>query len=189
MERQWRQPVGCSRSSTVRSIGAALDGASRRYQHTYLQSNTTDDARPRSMTDKYFAGARRRKFWTFQNFRTATADIGAQWRLAAFTHGCVCALWRSTAFIDGFGTAAERWEKPPMCNSGIPFNTLRPRQDGRHFSDDTFKRIFLNENVGISIKIALKFVHKGPINNIPALVQMMAWSRPGDKSLSEPKGD
>ena len=26
-------------------------------------------------------------------------------------------------------------------------NTLRPRQDGRHFPDDTFKCIFLNENV------------------------------------------
>ena len=36
-----------------------------------------------------------------------------------------------------------------------------------------------------SIKISLKFVHKGPINNIPALVQMMAWRRPGDKPLSE----
>ena len=27
---------------------------------------------------------------------------------------------------------------------------------------------------------------KGPINNIPALVQIMAWRRPGDKPLSEP---
>ena len=26
-------------------------------------------------------------------------------------------------------------------------NTLRPRQDGRHFADDIFKRIFSNENV------------------------------------------
>ena len=65
-------------------------------------------------------------------------------------------------------------------------NTLRPRQHGRHFADDSFKRIFFNENVGISIKISLKFVHKGPINNIPALVQIMAWRRPGDKPLSEP---
>ena len=64
-------------------------------------------------------------------------------------------------------------------------NTLRPRQNGRHF-DDTFKRIFLNENVRIAIKISLKFVPKGPINSIPALVQMMAWRRPGDKPLSEP---
>ena len=33
-----------------------------------------------------------------------------------------------------------------------------------------FKCIFLNENVGISIKISLKFVPKGPINDITALV-------------------
>ena len=37
----------------------------------------------------------------------------------------------------------------------------------RHFADDTFKRTFFNENVRISIKISLKFVPKGPINNIP----------------------
>ena len=63
-------------------------------------------------------------------------------------------------------------------------NTLRTGQHGSHFADDTFKRIFLNENVLISIKIPLKFVPQGPINNIPALVQIMAWRRPGDKPLS-----
>ena len=65
-------------------------------------------------------------------------------------------------------------------------NTLRPRQDGRRFRDDTFERIFLNENVIILIKISLKFVPIGPINNIPVLVQIMAWRRPGDKPLSAP---
>ena len=64
-------------------------------------------------------------------------------------------------------------------------NTLGPRQHGRHFAGDTFKRIFLNVNVIISIKISLRFVPKGPINNIPALVQIMAWRRLGDKPLSE----
>ena len=64
-------------------------------------------------------------------------------------------------------------------------NTLRPRQNGRHFADDSFKRIFLNENVWFSIKISLKFVPRGLINNIPALFQIMAWRRPGDKPLSE----
>ena len=38
----------------------------------------------------------------------------------------------------------------------------------------------------VSIKISLKFVPKGPINNCPSLVQIMAWRRPGDKPLSEP---
>ena len=66
------------------------------------------------------------------------------------------------------------------------FNTLR-RQNGRHFADDIFKWIFLNENVWISIKISLKFVPQGfSINNILALVQIMAWRRSGDKPLSGP---
>ena len=65
-------------------------------------------------------------------------------------------------------------------------NTSRPRQNGRDFADDTFTRIFLNENVRISINISLKFVPKVPIDNIPSLVQIMAWRRPGDTPLSEP---
>ena len=68
----------------------------------------------------------------------------------------------------------------------IKINSLRQRQNGRHFADDIFKCIFLNENVWIPITISLKFVLKDPINNIPALVQIMAWRRPGDKPLSEP---
>ena len=68
---------------------------------------------------------------------------------------------------------------------GKLFNTSRLRQNGRHFPDGIFKWIFLNENVRSSIKISLKFVPGGPISNIPALVQIMVWRRPGDKPLSE----
>ena len=64
-------------------------------------------------------------------------------------------------------------------------DTLRPRQNGRQFPHDIFKFIFLNKNVWVSINISLKFVPKGPINNIPALVRIIAWRRPGDKPLSE----
>ena len=73
-----------------------------------------------------------------------------------------------------------------ICTKHQWVNTFRPTQNGHHFPDDSFKRIFLNENVGISINISLKFVPKGPINNILALVQIMAWRRLGDKPLSEP---
>ena len=38
----------------------------------------------------------------------------------------------------------------------------------------------------IFIEISLKFVPKGLVNNIPALVKIMAWHQPGDKPLSEP---
>ena len=43
-----------------------------------------------------------------------------------------------------------------------------------NFSDDIFQCIFLNENAWPLIEISLKFVPKGQINNIPALVQIMA---------------
>ena len=65
-------------------------------------------------------------------------------------------------------------------------NTLMARQNGRHFTDDTFKCIFLNQNVWIFSKVSRKLVPKGPIHNIPVLVQIMAWRHPGDKPLSEP---
>ena len=61
---------------------------------------------------------------------------------------------------------------------------MRPRQNGRHMADDIFKCIFLNENLWISLKISLNFVPEVRINNIPALIQIMAWRRSGDKPLS-----
>ena len=81
----------------------------------------------------------------------------------------------------------------PHCSVASPsdicieLNSLRPRRNRRHFADAIFKCIFVNENIWISIKISLKFVPTGPISNIPALVQMMAWRRPGDKPLSGPR--
>ena len=64
--------------------------------------------------------------------------------------------------------------------------TLRPRQNLRHFADDIFKCVSLNGYLLISITVWLKFVPKGPNTNIPSLVQIIAWRRPGDKPLSEP---
>ena len=39
------------------------------------------------------------------------------------------------------------------------------------------------KRIGISIKISLKFVSKGAIDNKSAMVQVMSWHRKGDKSL------
>ena len=58
--------------------------------------------------------------------------------------------------------------------------------NGSHFPDNVFKWIFLNEHVWIFIKISLKFCSQGPINNIPTMIQIMAWHRPVAKPLSEP---
>ena len=46
--------------------------------------------------------------------------------------------------------------------------------------------IYANEKFCILMKIELKFVAMGPIDNNPALIQIMAWRRTGDKPLSEP---
>ena len=76
---------------------------------------------------------------------------------------------------------------PPLSESVLwpafyMFNTLRPRQNGRHFADDIF-----NAFSGMKIyNFRLKFHWKGPINNIPALVQIMAWCWWSNKPLSEP---
>ena len=64
-------------------------------------------------------------------------------------------------------------------------NSSPPGQNAHHFADDIFKRNVLNENVKVSINISLIFIPKGPINNISALVQMMAWCRVGGKPLTE----
>ena len=90
--------------------------------------------------------------------------------------------------IFGYHKNTTAYSSPP-----IPTHTPTPtpppptpRQYGRRFTNDVFKCLFLNEKFGILIQISLQFVPNGPINNIPALVQIMAWRLPGDKPLSEP---
>ena len=63
---------------------------------------------------------------------------------------------------------------------------MMPRQNGCHLADDEYKGIFLNENAWILIKNSLKLVTTGPIDRVPALVQIMAWRRTDDKPSFEP---
>ena len=48
--------------------------------------------------------------------------------------------------------------------------THLPGQNDRHFADNIFKCIFMNEKFWILFKSSLKFVPKGPIDNNSALV-------------------
>ena len=50
------------------------------------------------------------------------------------------------------------------------YQLIYPGQNGRHLADDVLACIFVNEKVCILIKISLKFVPKGLIDNNPALV-------------------
>ena len=99
-------------------------------------------------------------------------------------------IWRHTFLLTLVqGMLCRLLDAKPFSDPMQPYyhiTTLRPRQNGRHFADDTFKCIFLNGGVWISIKLSLNFVLTGSINNIPALVQIMAWHRPGAKPSTEP---
>ena len=44
-------------------------------------------------------------------------------------------------------------------------NSSPPGQNDRHFTDDMFKSIFVNKKLCILIKILMKFVPKGPVDN------------------------
>ena len=98
---------------------------------------------------------------------------------ASCCHGNRNCYWQPWRWVRSLGA----WIN--MMNM-LVVNTLWPRQNSRHFADNIFKCIFLNGNARILIAISLKFVPRGPFNNIPALVQIMAWHWPGDKPLYEP---
>ena len=66
-----------------------------------------------------------------------------------------------------------------------PINSTPRGQNGHHFADNMFRCIFVNEKFCILIESSLKFVPKGPIDDNPALVQIMGWCWIGDKPLSE----
>ena len=78
-------------------------------------------------------------------------------------------------------TSHATWTIFGYHNPIILLNIWRSEQIGRHFPDSILKWIFFCENVEILIEISLKFVPRGPINNITALVQIMACHQPGDK--------
>ena len=61
--------------------------------------------------------------------------------------------------------------------SNHDINSSPPGQNSRLFADDIFRCIFVNEKFCISIRISLKFVPKGPIDNTWALIKVMAWRR------------
>ena len=115
------------------------------------------------------------------------------WNISVYTSASLIDIYYLNQQMD---QRMERYNSPLKLGDGRvitshikhvwSLNTLRPRQNRRRFTDDVLKCIFLNENVWITIEISLKCVPKGPIDNIPSLVQIMAWRRPGDKPLSEP---
>ena len=89
-------------------------------------------------------------------------------------------------FLANPGVCLHLWSGLHTQITCTCINTLRPKQNGRHFANDIFKYIFLNENVKILIKISPSFVLNGPINNIgpdiglaPTRRQAIIWTNDG----------
>ena len=111
------------------------------------------------------------KTWQVE-VRDHFVNVPSQWETTLQCN--VVSHWRSTF---------TKWSLRRFWDLGGDFNIniLRPRQNERHFADSIFKCILLNENKWISLKVSLNFVPLAQINNIPTLVQVMAWRRPGTK--------
>ena len=94
---------------------------------------------------------------------------------------------------DGTGLATEVSGSRKPCQNArrkgkLPVHIYPspPRQNGCHCADNIFKWVFLNENGRILIQISLKFIPRSPIDNKPALVEVMAWCQVGDKPSRQP---
>ena len=73
-----------------------------------------------------------------------------------------------------------------MASVCMGLKSSPPGQNGCHFPYDIFERNFMNENFFYFDSNFTEIFLNGPVNNILALVQIMAWRRSGDKPLSEP---
>ena len=82
----------------------------------------------------------------------------------------------------------KRWgnnsSKHRMSHPNVEYNTLKPRQDDRHFPDKFLRCIFL-WIFWISIRISPTLVPRGSINNNPASFQIITCRLTGDKPVSE----
>ena len=100
--------------------------------------------------------------------------------------------------ICGFIVSNKKWDNP--CTNATNYLCFRPivyvckHQNNSHkrltqkwtpFRRQCFQMHFLEWKCMNFAKISLKFVPKVPVNNIPALVHILAWRRSGDKPLSE----
>ena len=117
--------------------------------------------------------------WKYLNFLQNVSEIVRSW--------CSNTDWGNAApshFLNHCFSSQDPW-----CHMALSHNELTHWGGDKMatISQTTLSNAFSSlKMLRVLIKIWLKFVPKGPINNIPALVKIMAWRRPGDKPLSEP---
>ena len=87
--------------------------------------------------------------------------------------------------LECFAIFRKLYVRTTWLHQWLTFNSSPPGQNGWHFADDVFICNFLDEKWCIFIRISLKCVSHGPIDNKSVLVQVMAWRRTCDKPLPE----
>ena len=141
-----------------------------------------------SVTKRCIVGYGTGALWGFCNPSIGLTNVCPWYVIARYWKDVV--YWNSTLH-------ADRWRPDVARTNGIIgldtdllclgiLNSSLHGQNDRHFADDIFKCIFMNENICTSIQFSLKSVPKHPTINKTALVQVMAWRRSGDKPLLEP---
>ena len=99
------------------------------------------------------------------------------WRFVLYGTGALFDLWEWSIGPEGCHPNQFETVQQPQARfseaTGTLFNTLRPKQNGRHFTNVIIKCIFMNENIYIYISIGWNFTEicsHVSIYNIPALV-------------------
>ena len=85
-----------------------------------------------------------------------------------------------TSLLKQLHAVLSLWDQP-IVNSPPP-----PPPPWTKWPPFRIRHIDMHVNKCILIRISLRFVPKGPIDNKPALVQVLTWYRTGDKPLPEP---
>ena len=114
-------------------------------QYTHQQLSPIDDAQLCSMADRYFASARRQKFWTFKNFHTGSTNIDAEWHLTAFSHGCVYTKPAWNEFDWNFSDNPTALAAPATLSQSIQWGQCNLSRLGRCWTNIKSKKdkIFL----------------------------------------------
>ena len=108
---------------------------------------------------------------------TVLPGTATGWHAHFFELSCLLVVFAVTYKL-GLRFASSQWKHKGLKHWG------RDKM-AAILADDIFKFIFRTENSHILNKLSLKFVPKGPFDNNPSLVHIMAWGWTGAKSLSE----
>ena len=83
-------------------------------------------------------------------------------------------------------SSPDNWIARPRCYTGYCLRSSPPGQKGRNLGRRHFQLHFLELKWYNSDQIPVKYVPGSPIDNKPALIQVIAWHRTVDKPLPGP---